>query len=184
MRVMAIDYGTKAIGLAICDELQLTVRPLTTIRREKQNQKQAVERIIAESPRSIAAINALLARTESLEARLHEIEEGLKARLSPYWITVQAVSITNITFSPDFSHAIEQKQVEEQNVQKEEFVRQQTAYALGQTRSYSAVSALIERLTDKKDSVRGAAAVALEHQATVIPAPAPAHDKDLPSASR
>jgi len=54
-----------------------------------------------------------------------EIEEGLKARLSPYWITVQAVSITNITFSQDFSHAIEQKQVEEQNVQKEEFVRQQ-----------------------------------------------------------
>src|SRR5216684_4291130 len=54
-----------------------------------------------------------------------EIEDGLKARLSPYWITVQAVSITNITFAPDFSHAIEQKQVEEQNVQKEEFVRQQ-----------------------------------------------------------
>lgn len=54
-----------------------------------------------------------------------DIEDGLKARLSPYWITVQAVSITNITFSPDFSRAIEQKQVEEQNVQKEEFVRQQ-----------------------------------------------------------
>ncbi len=45
MRVMAIDYGTKAIGLAICDELQLTVRPLTTVRREKQNRKQTLERI-------------------------------------------------------------------------------------------------------------------------------------------
>lgn len=45
MRVMAIDYGTKAIGVAICDELQLTVRPLTTIRREKQNQMPVVERI-------------------------------------------------------------------------------------------------------------------------------------------
>lgn len=54
-----------------------------------------------------------------------DIEDGLKVRLSPYWITVQAVSITNITFSPDFSHAIEQKQVEEQNVQRAEFVRQQ-----------------------------------------------------------
>jgi len=54
-----------------------------------------------------------------------EIEDGLKVRLSPYWITVQAVSITNITFSRDFSHAIEQKQVEEQNVQRAEFVRQQ-----------------------------------------------------------
>ncbi|MEO6725826.1 MAG: Holliday junction resolvase RuvX [Blastocatellia bacterium] len=45
MRVMAIDYGTKAIGVAICDELQLTVRPLTTIRREKQNQMPPVERV-------------------------------------------------------------------------------------------------------------------------------------------
>ena len=42
---MAIDYGTKAIGVAISDELQLTVRPLTTIRREKQNQMPAVERV-------------------------------------------------------------------------------------------------------------------------------------------
>jgi prohibitin 1 len=61
-----------------------------------------------------------------------EIEDGLKARVAPYWITVQAVSITNITFSPDFSHAIEQKQVEEQNVQRAEFVRQQ-AEKQGQT---------------------------------------------------
>jgi putative Holliday junction resolvase len=45
MRVMAVDYGTKAIGLAICDELQLTVRPLATIRREKRDRKQVAERI-------------------------------------------------------------------------------------------------------------------------------------------
>lgn len=45
MRVMAIDYGTKAIGVAISDELQLTVRPLTTIRRERQNQIPVVEKV-------------------------------------------------------------------------------------------------------------------------------------------
>ena len=44
---------------------------------------------------------------------------------------------------------------------KDEFVRQQTAYALGQTPSRSAINALIERLADKQDSVRGAAAVSL-----------------------
>ncbi len=43
MRVLAIDYGTKSIGLAICDELQVTVRPLTTIR--PPNMSQAPERI-------------------------------------------------------------------------------------------------------------------------------------------
>src|SRR5260370_7288805 len=41
-----------------------------------------------------------------------EIEDGLKARLSPDWITVQAVPITNITFSPDFRHAITHNQTE------------------------------------------------------------------------
>jgi HEAT repeat protein len=45
---------------------------------------------------------------------------------------------------------------------REEFVRQETASALGETRSRTAVSALIMILEhDKKDSVRGAAAVAL-----------------------
>lgn len=31
MRVLAIDWGVKRTGLAICDELGLTVRPLTTL---------------------------------------------------------------------------------------------------------------------------------------------------------
>jgi HEAT repeat protein len=45
---------------------------------------------------------------------------------------------------------------------KDEFVRQEAAYALGRTRSKSAVTPLMDRLTnDKKDGVRGAAAVAL-----------------------
>ena len=34
MRVLAIDYGTNSVGLAICDELHLTTRPLATIRRK------------------------------------------------------------------------------------------------------------------------------------------------------
>ena len=32
VRVLAVDYGTRATGLAISDELQLTVRPLATLR--------------------------------------------------------------------------------------------------------------------------------------------------------
>jgi putative Holliday junction resolvase len=46
MRLMAIDYGAKAIGVAISDELQLTVRPLTTIRRAGQSHARAVEQIL------------------------------------------------------------------------------------------------------------------------------------------
>lgn len=45
---------------------------------------------------------------------------------------------------------------------KDEFVRREVAYALGRTRSRTAVPFLIERVAkDKKDEVRGAAAVAL-----------------------
>jgi putative pre-16S rRNA nuclease len=44
-RVMAIDYGRKAIGVAISDELGLTVRPLTTIRRGRQKYLQVIEKI-------------------------------------------------------------------------------------------------------------------------------------------
>lgn len=35
MRILAIDYGARAIGLAITDELQLIVRPLITIPSKK-----------------------------------------------------------------------------------------------------------------------------------------------------
>jgi putative holliday junction resolvase len=45
MRAMAIDYGTKAIGVAISDELRLTVRPLTTIRRGRQKYTQVIDNI-------------------------------------------------------------------------------------------------------------------------------------------
>lgn len=45
MRLMAIDYGERSIGVAISDELQLTVRPLTTIRREKEKFAHVIRRI-------------------------------------------------------------------------------------------------------------------------------------------
>lgn len=56
---------------------------------------------------------------------------------------------------------------------KDEFVRQETAYALGETRSRQALSPLVALLErEKKDGVRGAVAVALGHigaEAAVIP---------------
>ena len=45
MRVMALDYGERGVGVAISDELQLTVRPLTTIRREKRRRAELIERV-------------------------------------------------------------------------------------------------------------------------------------------
>ncbi|HEY6402092.1 MAG TPA: Holliday junction resolvase RuvX [Blastocatellia bacterium] len=42
---MALDYGERGVGVAISDELQLTVRPLTTIRREKRKRAEVIERV-------------------------------------------------------------------------------------------------------------------------------------------
>src|SRR5262245_40786350 len=47
MRLMAIDYGERGVGVAISDELQLTVRPLATIRREKLRYAELIDRIRA-----------------------------------------------------------------------------------------------------------------------------------------
>lgn len=33
-RIIALDIGTKRIGVAVCDELQITVRPLFTLNRQ------------------------------------------------------------------------------------------------------------------------------------------------------
>ncbi len=43
MRVLAIDYGTRRIGLATCDELQLTTRGLSTL--ESQGVQRDVKRL-------------------------------------------------------------------------------------------------------------------------------------------
>ena len=45
MRIMGIDYGTHATGVAITDELQLTVRPLTTLRHRKRGFSEAITTI-------------------------------------------------------------------------------------------------------------------------------------------
>ena len=52
MRYLAVDYGTKRIGLAICDELEITASPLAQIRAATggslRTDAQAVARIAAE----------------------------------------------------------------------------------------------------------------------------------------
>ena len=45
MRVMALDYGTRRTGVAVCDELGITVRPVETI--AGANRLEAVHRAAA-----------------------------------------------------------------------------------------------------------------------------------------
>lgn len=48
MRVMALDYGDKTVGVAISDELMLTAQPLETIKRSRPTKlRQTLARIEA-----------------------------------------------------------------------------------------------------------------------------------------
>jgi len=56
-RVMAIDIGTKRIGVAVCDELRIAVRPLPPIQRGSwKHFLQEVRRLIAELEASALVI--------------------------------------------------------------------------------------------------------------------------------
>lgn len=48
-RIMAIDPGTKRCGIAVCDELRLTTRPLAAIRRTSwKNLLLSIKQLISE----------------------------------------------------------------------------------------------------------------------------------------
>lgn len=53
------------------------------------------------------------------------IVTDLRTRLAPYEIDVRDVPLTNFAFEGEYAHAVERKQIEEQNVQREEFIRLQ-----------------------------------------------------------
>lgn len=61
----------------------------------------------------------IVSRRAELKA---DIDENLNKRVSRYSIHVDDVSIVNVAFSPDFTHAIEQKQIAEQDSQRAHYV--------------------------------------------------------------
>lgn len=84
---MAIDYGAKAIGVAISDELLLTARPLTTIRREKLKYARVVGRVlelVAENDVATLVVGLPLnmdgtrgAAVERVESFISDLRQGL-----------------------------------------------------------------------------------------------------------
>jgi len=93
MRLMALDYGEKAIGVAISDELQLTVRPLTTIRREKRGYAQVIERI-----RGLVAENGIVTLVVGLPLNMDGTRGAAAGRVESFISDLRrAVSIPIVT---------------------------------------------------------------------------------------
>jgi putative Holliday junction resolvase len=59
MRVLAVDYGTRNVGLAICDELRIAVRPLATLHVAKLKRTEIIKRI-SETAREYEAATILV----------------------------------------------------------------------------------------------------------------------------
>jgi len=53
------------------------------------------------------------------------IESNLSKKLDNYYIKVESVSLVDITFSEQFNHSVEQKQIEEQKIKTVEYQRMQ-----------------------------------------------------------
>ncbi|BAZ00277.1 band 7 protein like [Tolypothrix tenuis PCC 7101] len=78
----------------------------------------AVSEVLKAATAKKTAEEIITKRTELKE----EIDSNLKNRLSAYSLMVDDVSLVNFSFSPEFSKAIESKQIAEQEAKQAEFI--------------------------------------------------------------
>ena len=88
MRIMALDYGSKTVGVAVSDELGLTALPLETIKREKENKLRKtlarIEEIIKEKSISLIVLGKPLNMDDSEGERVEKsliFKEALEKRI-------------------------------------------------------------------------------------------------------
>jgi HEAT repeat protein len=146
--VLLPAIGASVVGVSIKQET--TKQGLTPVQLEIEKQRQVLSSADVEDRRQ-----ALVRLRELRHPQASRVALGSLSDPSP---AVRATATASVLSLPPEESAAGLIPLLSD---KEEFVRQQTAYALGQTGSRSAVAPLIERLSDKQDSVRGAAAVAL-----------------------
>ncbi|MFH7025179.1 MAG: prohibitin family protein [Heteroscytonema crispum UTEX LB 1556] len=78
----------------------------------------AVSEVLKAATSKKTAEEIITRRTELKE----EIDNNLKKRLAAYGLIVDDVSLVNFSFSPEFSKAIESKQIAEQEAKQAEFI--------------------------------------------------------------
>ena len=83
MRYLAIDYGTKRTGLAICDRAETIASPLTVIQGQKELLKKIAEVVETENVEAVVlGLPLNMTGTESAQTRLvFKFAEQLKDHL-------------------------------------------------------------------------------------------------------
>jgi putative Holliday junction resolvase len=69
-RLVALDPGTKRVGVAICDELRVTTRPLTVITRESWKKLLSEVKVIVGEYDAVALVIGLPLESDGSESRM------------------------------------------------------------------------------------------------------------------
>ncbi|MBA2525173.1 MAG: HEAT repeat domain-containing protein [Pyrinomonadaceae bacterium] len=142
---------SEAAGSVILSQGDLAKRSLTPFQLEIERQRQRLSSSEVEERRDALMRLAALRHPDASRVAVNALDDAaaiVRATASGavQWLPAEEGAVALLPLLGD----------------KDEFVRQEAAYALGRTKSRNAVTPLIERLAkDKKDGVRGAAAVAL-----------------------
>lgn len=104
----------------------MAIKDVLRTYKEIGDQDAVLARIIDPSVNEVMkAATARRTAEEVLTKRMEmktDIDNGLKDRLAQYGIHFNDVSIVNLKFSPEFTRAIEQKQIAEQQAKQAEYV--------------------------------------------------------------
>lgn len=92
------------------------------------NEEAIVERILTPSLSELFKASSAKLTAEEIITRRNEltaeVKESLKIRLEHYNIIMDDLNLVDVQFSPDFAHAVEQKQVAEQAAKTAHYVAQ------------------------------------------------------------
>jgi len=97
-----------------------------TIGTERQLKVKIIDPAVQEVTKASTAKFAVENIIKERPAVKDTIEVGLTERLAPYGVVLEEISIKNITFSEEFTNAIERKQIAEQNRQQAKFEAEST----------------------------------------------------------
>ena len=148
--VASID-GLARVRVAVPCSITQSQRSLTPLQIEIEKQTQRLSSADVEERRDAVMRLGVMRRPEASKAALVALSD-------PVPIVRATAAAAVLSLPANESAAVLIPLLND----KDEFVRQEASYALGKTKSRSAVSPLIERLTmDKTNGVRGAAATAL-----------------------
>jgi putative Holliday junction resolvase len=81
-KLLALDVGLKRIGVAVCDPLQLTVRPLTVVKRRSRNEDFAALAELMRTQEALAVVCGLPLNMDGSEGEQARITRRWAARLA------------------------------------------------------------------------------------------------------